>query len=61
MDREQGVGLKENASLAHCASTLLEMVMENLDFYLKFTKNQLCSFVDSIGKKSHKCVGNFYH
>jgi hypothetical protein len=31
----------------------------NLDLYGKFTKNRLCSFVHSMGKKSHKCVGNF--
>jgi hypothetical protein len=31
----------------------------NLDFYGKFTKLRLCSFVHSMGKKSHKCVGIF--
>jgi hypothetical protein len=31
----------------------------NLDLYGKFTKNRQCSFVHNMGKKSHKCVGNF--
>jgi hypothetical protein len=44
-------------------STLLSITVRNghgnLDFNGKFTKNRLCSFVHSMGKKFHKCVGIF--